>query len=91
MSKRIKTTDSDIEVIESTVETVEINGFLTFKHGVDDEFIDVYASVDDGCSEEYLDSFEMNKENTFRNECINWYFNNVEVVKVLDKLGRVGE
>ncbi len=84
MSKMIKTTDTDIKVDESTILVIEI-GTLSFE--VDERFpwISVYfisgeskkivAEID----EEDMPIFTNHEE--LKRFCLNWYFNNVEIVK----------
>lgn len=84
MSKMIKTTNTDIAVETSTTLVVEI-GELCFE--VDERFpwINVYRTVD-FTKREYVT--EINEEDMpifveheeLKTYCLNWYFDNVEIV-----------
>lgn len=84
MSKMIKTTDTDIKVDESTILVIEI-GTLSFE--VDERFpwISVYLTGEE--SKEFITEIDEEDMPTFTNHeelkrfCLNWYFNNVEIVK----------
>ena len=90
MSKLIKTTVSDITVNTSTTMVVEI-GELTFE--VDERFpwIKVFKRTDDSwenrkyiteIDEDDMPIFVSSEEsfNELKRYCLNWYFNNVEIV-----------
>lgn len=79
MSKRIKTTDTGFNILESTTEVINING-VQFEHNNLEFDVDVYLG-NDRTDKEYYDSFEIGDNEDFKIACINWYFNNVEVVK----------
>lgn len=84
MSKMIKTTNTDIAVETSTTLVVEIGEFC---FEVDERFpwINVYRTVD-FTKREYVT--EINEDDMpifveheeLKRYCLNWYFNNVEVV-----------
>lgn len=79
MNKRIKTTDTGFNILESTTEVINING-VQFEHNNLEYDVDVYLG-NDRTDKEYYDSFEIGDDEDFKISCINWYFNNVEVVK----------
>lgn len=79
MSKRIKTTDIGFNILESTTEVINING-VQFEHNNLEYDVDVYLG-NDRTDKKYYDSFEIGDDEDFKISCINWYFNNVEVVK----------
>lgn len=88
MSKMIKTTNTDIRVDTSSIMVVEIGDF-SFE--VDERYpwIDVYLTggehkefitqIDEDDTPLFSDS-EAGYENLKR-YCLNWFFNNVEIVK----------
>lgn len=88
MSKKIKTTDTDLKVDESTILVVEI-GTLSFE--VDERYpwIDVYSIGNNSkkfvtqIDEENMPVFVGHEE--LKRFALNWYFNNVEIVKEIDK------
>ncbi|CAI3662440.1 MULTISPECIES: hypothetical protein [Clostridium] len=79
MSKRIKTTDTGFNILESTIEVINING-IQFEHNNLEFDVDVYLG-NDRTDKEYYDSFEIGDNEDLKIACINWYFNNVEIVK----------
>lgn len=88
MSKMIKTTNTDIRIDTSSIMVIEIGDF-SFE--VDERFpwIDVYltggehkefiAEIDEEDMPIFIDSEEGYKD--LKRYCLNWFFNNVEVVK----------
>lgn len=84
MSKMIKTTDTEVKVDESTILVIEI-GTLSFE--VDERFpwISVYLTGEE--SKEFITEIDEEDMPIFTNHeelkrfCLNWYFNNVEIVK----------
>lgn len=84
MSKMIKTTNTDITVETSTTLVVEIGEFC---FEVDERFpwINVYRTVD-FTKREYVTEIDEEDMPIFvehgelERYCLNWYFNNVEVV-----------
>lgn len=90
MRKLLKTTVSDITVDTSTTMVVEI-GELSFE--VDERFpwINVYKTNDSRQLKEFIAEIDeenqpifVGSEESFKElkaYCLNWYFNNVEVVK----------
>lgn len=83
MSKMIKTTDTEVKVDESTILVIEI-GTLSFE--VDERFpwISVYLTGEE--SKEFITEIDEEDMPVFTNHeelkrfCLNWYFNNVEIV-----------
>lgn len=83
MSKMIKTTDMEVKINTSTILVVEI-GTLSFE--VDERFpwIDVYLTG--GESKEFITEIDDKDIPTFvdheelQRYCLNWYFNNVEII-----------
>lgn len=78
MDKKIKTTDTGFNILESITEVININS-IQFEHNNLELDVDVYIGngMDD---KEYYDSFKIGDNEDFKIACINWYFNNVEVV-----------
>ncbi|AAK79906.1 hypothetical protein BJV85_002046 [Clostridium acetobutylicum] len=84
MNKKIKTTDTNINIDESTILVVEI-GVLSFE--VDERYpwIDVYFIGNE--SKEFITQIDEEKMPIFvkheelKRFALNWYFNNVEIVK----------
>ena len=83
MSKMIKRTDTNIEVDTATILVVQI-GTLSFE--VDERYpwIDVYSIGGENkefivqIDEEDMPVFVEHKE--LKRYCLNWYFNNVEII-----------
>lgn len=80
----IKTTDTNIEVYTSTILVVQI-GTLNFEVDERYHWIDVYRTVDftkreyvTEIDEEDMPIFVENGE--LERYCLNWYFNNVEII-----------
>lgn len=88
MSKMIKTTDTDIKIEESTILVVEI-GTLSFEIDERYPWIDVYLTG--GESKEFVTQIDEENMPVFveheelKRYCLNWYFNNVEIVKNLER------
>ncbi|NRY58847.1 ubiquitin [Clostridium acetobutylicum] len=82
MNKKIKTTDTNINIDESTILVVEI-GVLSFE--VDERYpwIDVYFIGNE--SKEFITQIDEEKMPIFvkheelKRFALNWYFNNVEL------------
>lgn len=81
MNKKIKTTDTNIEVNTTSIEVVEISG-ISFEKDERYPWIDIYqigneekTLIEQVDNEEVLDCEEL------RIFALNWFFNNVEVVK----------
>ena len=83
MSKMIKTTDTDIKIEESTILVVEI-GTLSFEIDERYPWIDVYLTGGESkdfvtqIDEENMPVFVEHEE--LKRYCLNWYFNNVEII-----------
>lgn len=83
MSKMIKTTDTDITVDTTTIMVVQI-GTLRFE--IDDRYpwMDVYLTG--GESKEFVTQIDEENMPVFveheelKRYCLNWYFNNVEII-----------
>lgn len=88
MSKMIKTTDTDIKIEESIILVVEI-GTLSFEIDERYPWIDVYLTG--GESKEFVTQIDEENMPVFveheelKRYCLNWYFNNVEIVKNLER------
>lgn len=88
MSKMIKITDTDIKIEESTILVVEI-GTLSFEIDERYPWIDVYLTG--GESKEFVTQIDEENMPVFveheelKRYCLNWYFNNVEIVKNLER------
>lgn len=86
MSKRVKTTDADIRVNTTTIEVIDING-IRFEHDEQLPCVQVYMTSCDGEELELLDEIEVTETEPIINfddlkrVSLNWYFNNVEIVK----------
>lgn len=82
MSKRIKTNDSDVRISTTTIEVVTING-VSFEHDEELPLVSIYMIGDE--DKEFLIELEapdiIDLED-LRRFALNWYFNNVEIVKV---------
>lgn len=84
MDKMIKTTDIDMKIDTSTILVVEIG---TFSFEVDERYpwIDVYMIGNESkkfinqIDEENMPAFVNHEE--LKRFVLNWYFNNVEIVK----------
>ena len=83
MSKMIKTTDTEVKVDESTILVVEI-GTLSFE--VDTRFPWISVYVTGGESKEFVAEIDEDDMPIFveheelKRYCLNWYFNNVEII-----------
>ena len=83
MSKMIKTTDTEVKVDESTILVVEI-GTLSFE--VDERFPWISVYVTGGESKEFVTEIDEDDMPVFveheelKRYCLNWYFNNVEII-----------
>ncbi len=90
MSKMIKTTDADMRINTTTIEVVEING-IRFEHDEQLFEIQVYATNSDCTEKDLVDTIEEDLENPvigfedLKRVVLNWYFNNVEIVKEINK------
>ncbi|HBL06455.1 MAG TPA: hypothetical protein DDZ33_05890 [Clostridium sp.] len=90
MSKMIKTTDADMRINTTTIEVVEING-IRFEHDEQLCEIQVYATNSDCTEKDLVDTIEEDLENPvigfedLKRVVLNWYFNNVEIVKEINK------
>lgn len=87
MSKMIKTTDTDVNIDTSTILVVEI-GTLSFEVDKRYPWINVYAIGDE--KKEFITEIDDEDMPVFveheelKKFALNWYFNNVEVVKKED-------
>lgn len=90
MDKRIKTTDADIRINTTTIEVVDING-IRFEHDEQLCEMQVFATNSDYTEKELIDTIEEDLENpvigfeNLKRVALNWYFNNVEIVKEINK------
>jgi len=86
----IKTTDADMRINTTTIEVVEING-IRFEHDEQLCEIQVYATNSDCTEKDLVDTIEEDLENPvigfedLKRVVLNWYFNNVEIVKEINK------
>lgn len=84
MSKMIKTTDTDIKVDTSTILVIEI-GILSFE--VDSRFPWINVYLIGGESKEFVTEIDEDDMPIFveheelKRFCLNWYFNNVEIIE----------
>lgn len=90
MNKRIRTTDVDMRINTTTIEVVDING-IRFEHDEQLPCVQVYMEICDGEERELLEEIEETEtepivgfEDLYR-VALNWYFNNVEIVKEINK------
>lgn len=86
MNKKIKTTDTDVRVTTSTIDVVELGG-LSFEHDERYPWVDVYHIGDE--NKEFIDQIDEDMPTIVSIEdlkilSLNWYFNNVEVVKNIE-------
>ena len=91
MSKRIKTNNSDIDISTTTIEVITINGF-SFEHDEQLPRVGIYIISDSG--KELYEEIEVDDVIDFedlKRFAMNWYFNNVEIVKVVKKKCRSNE
>lgn len=90
MDKRIKTTDADMRVSTTTIEVVDING-VRFEHDEQLPCVQVYMTNCDGEERELLEEIEETETEPIvgfedlHRVALNWYFNNVEIVKEINK------
>ena len=86
MSKRIKTNDKDVRISTTTIDVVTINRF-SFEHDEEQPCIGIYKfGQDEGkCPYEVVDISEIIDLEDLKVFALNWYFNNVEIVKVTKK------
>lgn len=84
MAKMIKTTDTNLKVDTSTILVVEI-GTLSFEADERYPWIDVYSIGGEGkefvtqIADELTPIFV--DHDKLKRFCLNWYFNNVEIVE----------
>ena len=82
MSKRIKTNNNDIGISTTTIEVVTINE-ISFEHDEELPCVSIYIIGDE--DKEFFEEVEtpdvIDLEDLKR-FALNWYFNNVEIVKV---------
>lgn len=87
MSKMIKTTDTEVKVEESTILVVEI-GALSFE--VDERFPWISVYLTGGETKEFVTEIDEDDMPIFveheelKRYCLNWYFNNVEIISSED-------
>lgn len=83
MSKMIKTTDTNIEVDIATILVVQI-GTLSFE--VDERYPWIYVYSVGGENKEFIAQIDEEDMPVFvehkelKRYCLNWYFNNVEII-----------
>lgn len=95
MSKKIKTTDLNLDIKTSNIEVVEIGG-LSFERDGRYPWVDIYAI---GAEEHkvFLEQVmeELEAESLIGDNltvfAMNWYFNNVEIVKKKDLVSSIYE
>lgn len=85
MSKKIKTNDTDVVICTTTIEVVSING-ISFEHDEELPCVSIYIVGDE--DKEFFEEVEtpdvIDLEDLKR-FALNWYFNNVEIVKVISQ------
>ena len=83
MNKKIKTTDSSMNVNTSTIDVVEIDG-ISFEKDERFPWVDIYRIGHEG--KEFMEEVDEEEMPTGLDElkvfALNWYFNNVEIVIV---------
>lgn len=85
MDKKIKTTDTNIEINTSKIDVIEIG---TFSFEKDERFpwINVYQIVNE--AKEFIEEIDDEEIVTTFEElkiaALNWFFNNVEIVKEIN-------
>lgn len=81
MSKKIKTTDTNIDINTTNIEVVEISG-ISFEKDERYPWIDIYQ-IGNEAKEfiEQIDDEEIIGYEDLKIFALNWFFNNVEVVK----------
>lgn len=90
MEKRVKTTDADIRINTTTIEVVKISG-IRFEHDEELPCVQVYADDDSSDTLDFLDEIEETEDDPIvgfedlKRVALNWYFNNVEIVKEINK------
>lgn len=85
MSKKIQTTDTNIEVITSTALIVKVGAFKFIKEE-DYPWADIYLTG--GEVDEFIEQIELDEVITIDDlklKAINWVFDNVEIVKTVTK------
>ena len=82
MSKKIKTTDSNMDVNTSTIDVVEIDG-ISFEKDERFPWVDIYRIGNE--EKEFMEEVDEEEMPTGLDElkvfALNWYFNNVEIIK----------
>jgi hypothetical protein len=81
MSKKIKTNDTDVVICTTTIEVVSING-ISFEHDEELPCVSIYI-VGDGDKEFYeeVESQGIVGLEDLKRFALNWYFDNVEIVR----------
>lgn len=81
MIKKIKTTDTNIDINSTIIEVVEISG-ISFEKDERYPWVDIYQ-IGNETKEfiEQIDDEEILDYEELRIFALNWFFNNVEVVK----------
>lgn len=83
MSKKIRTTDTDITVKASTIDVIEI-GTFSFEKDERYPWVDIYLIGKE--EKEFVKQVEEGDKGIISSEdlrifALNWFFNNVEIVK----------
>lgn len=81
MTKKIKTTDTNIDINTTNIEVIEISG-ISFEKDERYPWIDIYQ-IGNEAKEfiEQIDDEEIIGYEDLKIFALNWFFNNVEIVK----------